>query len=266
MVMITNILVVRGCRILMSRQAFLFSRFWNFPRFTSRVTAHSKAPSFCMWFPVRANKVPQQSGPLFPKTWTRGLSRRRCLQRLAGRLKDMLAVRWDYQGVSADSFIVACGDLLQNANPQNWKISVCCFKLLNLWQSFTAAAVNQYSLNQCEPEILKGKKSAMLPNLQNSSTHSDLTFTVLLGEDSNWPHFVRQNTDIPRIMATSGSKGWNVPGLQRMPPQGGHALCAQKALSLLAVEEWIKKMGHVYTTEYYLAIKGAKLFHLHRHR
>ena len=87
MVTITNILVVRGCRILMSRQAFLFSRFWNFPRFTSRVTAHSEAPSFCMWFPVRANKVPQQSGPLFPKTWTRGLSRRRCLQRSAGRLK-----------------------------------------------------------------------------------------------------------------------------------------------------------------------------------
>ena len=243
MVMITNILVVRGCRILMSRQAFLFSRFWNFPRFTSRVTAHSKAPSFCMWFPVRANKVPQQSGPLFPKTWTRGLSRRRCLQRLAGRLKDMLAVRWDYQGVSADSFIVACGDLLQNANPQNWKISVCCFKPLNLWQSFTAAAVNQYSLNQCEPEILKGKKSAMLPNLQNSSTHSDLTFTVLLGEDSNWPHFVRENTDIPRIMATSDSKGWNGPWTAAHASTGRPCLVRPKGPLLVSCRGMDKEDG-----------------------
>lgn len=31
----------------------------------------------------------------------------------------MLTVKWDYQGVSADSLIVAYGDLIQNPDPQN---------------------------------------------------------------------------------------------------------------------------------------------------
>ena len=60
------------------------------------------------------------SGPLFPKTWTRDWQKEVPPEvgwPTQGHV--MLTVKWDYQGVSADSLTVAYGDLIQNPDPQN---------------------------------------------------------------------------------------------------------------------------------------------------